>query len=283
MGAHVRRPAPHCGARAGPPPLRGERPLRPALQSRWRGHPGVWARARGPAPGGGRSWSARWGRSAAPCPSTAPRSPSWPVSPEPTWVPTSPRARRRPRWARSTSRCDSTRRSWTGSSTGSTSDGGCSTPSPRARGRAGAGDGAVWPEHFDAATALDLGAGAGVNLGFSGGDAFCEEPYAYVGPWGPERPGDPAYWNAPFGAFVPRARAGDVADCRGVPALGPDPAGGGLSADARPAPQRRDRQPGPARRGGDAADHGRRRVRRRRPRRAAPRAARAAWRRCSRP
>ncbi|MGO8824282.1 MAG: hypothetical protein ACLQU9_03470 [Acidimicrobiales bacterium] len=71
----------------------------------------------------------------------------------------------------------------------------------------------LWPEHFDAATALDLGAGAGVNLGFSGGDAFCEEPYAYVGPWGPERPGDPAYWNAPFGAFVPRARAGDVADC----------------------------------------------------------------------
>jgi hypothetical protein len=67
----------------------------------------------------------------------------------------------------------------------------------------------LWPEHFDAGTAADLGSGVGVNLGFSGGDSFSEEPYAYVGPWGPERPGDPGYWNAPFGAFVPRSRAGD--------------------------------------------------------------------------
>jgi hypothetical protein len=50
-----------------------------------------------------------------------------------------------------------------------------------------------------------------VNLGFSAGDAFSEEPYAYVGPWGPERPGDDGYWNAPFGALVTRAELGDVA------------------------------------------------------------------------
>ena len=62
----------------------------------------------------------------------------------------------------------------------------------------------LWPEHFDAGTTVDLGGGAGINLGFSGGDAFSDEPYVYVGPWGPERPGDPGYWNAPFGAFVPR-------------------------------------------------------------------------------
>jgi hypothetical protein len=70
----------------------------------------------------------------------------------------------------------------------------------------------LWPEHFDAGTSLEgLGAGGGVNLGFSAGDAFSEEPYAYVGPWGPERPGDDGYWNAPFGALVTRAELGDVA------------------------------------------------------------------------
>jgi hypothetical protein len=63
----------------------------------------------------------------------------------------------------------------------------------------------LWPEHFDVGTALDLGSGKGVNLGFSPGDAFSEEPYAYVGPWGPERPGEPEYWNAPFGAVLPRS------------------------------------------------------------------------------
>jgi hypothetical protein len=71
----------------------------------------------------------------------------------------------------------------------------------------------LWPEHFDAGCTVDLGSGAGVNLGFSPGDSFSEEPYAYVGPWGPERPGDPAHWNAPFGAFVPRSRAGGFAEC----------------------------------------------------------------------
>jgi hypothetical protein len=75
----------------------------------------------------------------------------------------------------------------------------------------------LWPEHFDVGTSLDFGGGDGdghgVNIGFSAGDAFSEEPYAYVGPWGPERPGDPEYWNAPFGALVTRSEAGDAEAC----------------------------------------------------------------------
>jgi hypothetical protein len=63
----------------------------------------------------------------------------------------------------------------------------------------------LWPEHFDVGTGLDLGSGRGVNLGFSPGDAFSDDPYVYVGPWGPERPGDPGYWNASFGAILPRS------------------------------------------------------------------------------
>jgi hypothetical protein len=82
----------------------------------------------------------------------------------------------------------------------------------------------LWPEHFDVGTGLDFGDGAGVNLGFSAGDASCPEPYVYVGPWGPERPGDADYWNAPFGASVPRSKVGDGASClsffeRGLDAL----------------------------------------------------------------
>ncbi len=82
----------------------------------------------------------------------------------------------------------------------------------------------LWPEHFDVATAVGLAPGAGVNLGFSPGDSFCPDPYAYVGPWGTERPGASGYWNAPFGAFVPRGQAPDAAACleflrRGLDAL----------------------------------------------------------------
>jgi hypothetical protein len=79
----------------------------------------------------------------------------------------------------------------------------------------------LWPEHFDVGTGLDFGRGVGdgnadgdgVNLGFSAGDSFSEEPYVYIGPWGPERPGDPNYWNAPFGALVTRSDAGDAEAC----------------------------------------------------------------------
>lgn len=79
----------------------------------------------------------------------------------------------------------------------------------------------IWPEHFDlgsdlawgpAAGAADEGhvavdaSGAGegerVNLGASAGDDGIDEPYLYLGPWGAQRPGDPAFWNAPFGATL---------------------------------------------------------------------------------
>jgi hypothetical protein len=67
----------------------------------------------------------------------------------------------------------------------------------------------LWPEHFDAGTSVAVGADrARVNLGFSPGDAFSDEPYVYVGPWGPERPGDLAFWNAPFGAIRTRSDLG---------------------------------------------------------------------------
>jgi hypothetical protein len=72
----------------------------------------------------------------------------------------------------------------------------------------------LWPEHFDAATTVLTDSGLGVNLGFCPGDGFHEHPYAYVGPFdsgvdsGVEsgvdgvRGGDPAFWNAPFGAAL---------------------------------------------------------------------------------
>jgi hypothetical protein len=78
-----------------------------------------------------------------------------------------------------------------------------------------AGVAQLWPEHFD--LGLDVGLEGGAerrcNLGCSPGDAYSPEPYLYVGPWGPERPGDGAYWNAPFGAVLTRseARAGEDA------------------------------------------------------------------------
>ncbi|MFD0277589.1 hypothetical protein ACFVHB_27280 [Kitasatospora sp. NPDC127111] len=53
-------------------------------------------------------------------------------------------------------------------------------------------DPVIWPEHFDIGVTAD-----GVNYGVSPGDAFRQEPYAYVGPHTP-RQGE--FWNAPFGA-----------------------------------------------------------------------------------
>lgn len=62
--------------------------------------------------------------------------------------------------------------------------------------------GRLWPEHFD--YGIDLAAAPGIrcNLGASAGDVFHPEPYLYVGPWGPGRPGEADYWNAPFGAVI---------------------------------------------------------------------------------
>jgi len=53
----------------------------------------------------------------------------------------------------------------------------------------------LWPEHFDVAITTNE-----VNYGVSPGDAYLDEPYAYVGPWH-ERSGP--FWNAPFGAARP--------------------------------------------------------------------------------
>lgn len=59
----------------------------------------------------------------------------------------------------------------------------------------------LWPEHFD--VGLDVGVGGQrVNLGASVGDGYHDAPYVYVGPWNAERPDDPEYWNAPFGALL---------------------------------------------------------------------------------
>ena len=82
-----------------------------------------------------------------------------------------------------------------------------------------AGDGSVdtptvvqlWPEHFDAGCDVGVG-GARVNLGASPGDGFHADPYLYVGPWDADRPGDPSYWNAPFGAVLGYAHLGRASD-----------------------------------------------------------------------
>jgi hypothetical protein len=60
----------------------------------------------------------------------------------------------------------------------------------------------LWPEHFDIGTDVGLANGSRVNLGCSPGDSFVTEPYLYVGPWDPARPGDPSYWNVSFGAAL---------------------------------------------------------------------------------
>ncbi len=60
----------------------------------------------------------------------------------------------------------------------------------------------IWPEHFDAALDLAVSPDVRVNLGGSPGDDGHPEPYLYVGPWTSDRPGDAAFWNAPFGAVL---------------------------------------------------------------------------------
>jgi hypothetical protein len=60
----------------------------------------------------------------------------------------------------------------------------------------------LWPEHFDVALDVAATAERRANLGGSPGDGFHAAPYAYVGPWTDDRPGDEAFWNAPFGAVL---------------------------------------------------------------------------------
>ena len=65
----------------------------------------------------------------------------------------------------------------------------------------------LWPEHFD----LGITAGA-INYGASPGDAQVADPYLYVGPHDGPPPGDPAFWNAPFGAVRAIDQIGAAAD-----------------------------------------------------------------------
>ncbi|HEY3143906.1 MAG TPA: hypothetical protein VGJ86_22405 [Acidimicrobiales bacterium] len=60
----------------------------------------------------------------------------------------------------------------------------------------------LWPEHFDLGGAVTLSSERRANIGASPGDSGEPFPYLYVGPWDTDRPGDPAYWNAPFGAVL---------------------------------------------------------------------------------
>jgi hypothetical protein len=62
----------------------------------------------------------------------------------------------------------------------------------------------LWPEHFDLSNTLNE-----VNYGVSPGDDAHPGPYAYVGPWTPRR-GE--FWNAPFGALLPREEVSVEAD-----------------------------------------------------------------------
>jgi hypothetical protein len=72
----------------------------------------------------------------------------------------------------------------------------------------------LWPEHFDASSLVAIGPGDDdrCDVGVSPGDHHHEEPYLYVAPWGPGRPGDETYWNAPFGALQPRSAVASAAD-----------------------------------------------------------------------
>jgi hypothetical protein len=67
---------------------------------------------------------------------------------------------------------------------------------------AAASVGRLWPEHFDFGIDLAAKPDVRVNLGAAAGDGGINEPYLYVGPWGPGRPGPAEYWTAPFGATL---------------------------------------------------------------------------------
>jgi hypothetical protein len=71
------------------------------------------------------------------------------------------------------------------------------------------GEQQLWPEHFDLAMTVHDARGAPVNVGFSPGDGFCDEPYVYVGPHDTTHLTGPL-WNAPFGAYRTRHDLQDV-------------------------------------------------------------------------
>jgi hypothetical protein len=82
----------------------------------------------------------------------------------------------------------------------------------------------LWPEHLDVA----ITAGP-INYGFSPGDDFFDQPYAYVGPHQP--PKQTAFWNAPFGAYRPMSDVSSVDEAVAFMLEGRD------RATARPTPQ----------------------------------------------
>jgi len=65
----------------------------------------------------------------------------------------------------------------------------------------------LWPEHFDVGITA-----AAINYGASPGDDHVADPYLYVGPHDGPPPGDPAFWNAPFGAARTFRQVGTVAE-----------------------------------------------------------------------
>jgi len=70
----------------------------------------------------------------------------------------------------------------------------------------------LWPEHFDLGCDVPIGGTVGsVTVGASPGDGFVDEPYLYVTAPAAARAGDPARWNAPFGAALRRSEVPDLA------------------------------------------------------------------------
>lgn len=65
----------------------------------------------------------------------------------------------------------------------------------------------LWPEHFDVGITA-----AAVNYGASPGDEHIAKPYVYAGPHDGPPPGDPAFWNTPFGAARTWRQTGTVAE-----------------------------------------------------------------------
>ena len=65
----------------------------------------------------------------------------------------------------------------------------------------------LWPEHFDVGMTA-----AAINYGASPGDEHITEPYLYVGPHAGPPLGDPAFWNASFGAARTFRQIGTVAE-----------------------------------------------------------------------
>jgi hypothetical protein len=61
----------------------------------------------------------------------------------------------------------------------------------------------LWPEHFDLGTTAEPKE-LRINVGFSPGDDFSDDPYLYIGPHDTSVLNDP-FWNAPFGAALPYA------------------------------------------------------------------------------